>query len=163
MSAVLLQTELAMLCSSLQVGERYAEDTRRIQIRECCTDWAELPLTVAMHYREVYPERVHTRMDAKLRDREFFAEHCHVRVAKDGNVMVGGFLVLGDRLLALHSTQRGKGTWLLDHAIQLGAKRLDCFDIPHLIKLYTGRGFREVRREPNWEVGGPDVVHMELS
>jgi hypothetical protein len=163
MPAVLLKTDLAVLMGSLQVGERYASLKRREQIRECCTDWAELPLLVADYYRKVYPDRVETRFEAKLRDREFFDKHCHVRVAKDDNQVVGGFCVLGDQLLALHSSSSGRGTWLLDHAIALGATRLDCFDIPQLRALYEGRGFTVIRTEPNWDAGGLPVIHMELS
>ncbi len=37
---------------------------------------------------------------------------------------------------------------------------LNCFDDPHIRRFYHAYGFREVRREPNWTPGGPDVLYL---
>lgn len=38
---------------------------------------------------------------------------------------------------------------------------MDHFDIPRLNELYEGKGFREIKREPNWTQGEPDMVFRE--
>lgn len=95
----------------------------------------------------------------------FYRDHCKIRLAyhvdeqsKAGQC--GGYIVLDDELIALHNNFRGKGEWMLDHAINDGATKLSCFDVPHLINLYTGRGFKEVSRQWNDVKGRPDVVWM---
>lgn len=59
----------------------------------------------------------------------------------------------------LFSTEHA-GAAGLEQAIREGGTRLDCFD-GFLPQFYGRFGFREVRREPNWTPGGPDVVYME--
>lgn len=59
----------------------------------------------------------------------------------------------------LFSTEHA-GVAALEQAIREGGTRLDCFD-GFLPLFYERFGFREVRREPNWTPGGPDVVYME--
>jgi hypothetical protein len=59
----------------------------------------------------------------------------------------------------LFSTEHA-GAAALEEAIREGGTRLDCFD-GFLPRFYERFGFREVRREPNWTPGGPDVVYME--
>jgi hypothetical protein len=54
---------------------------------------------------------------------------------------------------------RGRGDALVSDAIARGAKHLNCFD-GYLPTLYARHGFVEVRREPNWTEGGPDIVYM---
>lgn len=73
----------------------------------------------------------------------------------------GGYIVLNGELLALHSVIRGRGTWLLDNAINDGAVRLNCHNVPRLLALYESRGFKEVHRAPDLIEGRPDVVWME--
>ena len=62
-------------------------------------------------------------------------------------------------LVGLFSVPKGRGDWLLQGATLLGATHLDCFD-GYLPAFYERYGFREVRREPNWAPGEPDVVYM---
>lgn len=82
-----------------------------------------------------------------------------VHVSDDG---LSGFIVCEDgELVGLFSRVRGRGDELVRAAIKAGARRLDCFD-GYLTELYARHGFREVRREPNWTPGGPDVVYMAL-
>ena len=59
----------------------------------------------------------------------------------------------------LFSTEHA-GAAALEQAIREGGTRLDCF-AGFLPQFYERFGFREVRREPNWTPGGPDVVYME--
>lgn len=89
----------------------------------------------------------------------FYKDHCKLRLAKDGNVVTGGYLVLNGTLMSLFSNVKGNGSWLVRQAMNDGAVRLDCFDGP-LVKFYKDHGFYIERREPNWTEGGPDVVFM---
>lgn len=82
-------------------------------------------------------------------------------VSAEGNDKRGGFLVVDGELQGLHSIDKGNGDWLLRAAVeQYGANRLDTFDIPNLMALYTRHGFHEVLREPNINGAGPDVIWM---
>ena len=65
-------------------------------------------------------------------------------------------------LVNLFSLVGGRGADLVQAAIQEGATKLDCFD-GYLVRLYSGFGFQEYRREPNWTEGQPDVVYMRRS
>lgn len=158
---ILLRSELTQFLSSLELTKRYADPIRAQQVRECLTPGLELVIQVAEYYRKVYPERCSTRLETKRREKEFFAEHCHIMVAHEDSRPVGGFIVLGDELLALHSKHRGKGDWLMQHAVNLGAKRLDCFAVPQVVELYERYGFKAVETALNWEPGGLNVHKME--
>ena len=100
---------------------------------------------------------------------KYHEEVCHIRLVWESGmpqclrpIATGGYIVLNSELMGLWSTIRGRGKWLLDHAINDGARRLSCFDIPHLMQLYTNRGFREAGREANTNgPGKPDVIWME--
>jgi hypothetical protein len=71
-----------------------------------------------------------------------------------------GFVVRANgELVGVFSTVKGRGEWLLSEAIAAGATNLDCFD-GYLTDFYGAHGFRVVRREPNWDPTGPDVVWM---
>lgn len=123
------------------------------------------------------PSEVYTRVHGELwamvhddelggdtlgeRTREFFSQHCKVFLAKDGNRVTGGFLVLRGELIGLFATDVW-GVWLLHRAMGEGARKLDCFD-GFLPGYYAKHGWREVRRESNWTEGGPDVVYMEYT
>lgn len=73
-----------------------------------------------------------------------------------------GFAIGPDgTLMGLFSLTRGRGDLLVRQAVELGARRLDCFD-GYLPGLYSRHGFVEYDREPNWTPGGPDVVYMTL-
>lgn len=61
----------------------------------------------------------------------------------------------------LFSTVKGRGDALVAHAVEHGARTLDCFD-GYLPVLYARHGFVVVDRAPNWTPGGPDVVWMAL-
>lgn len=80
-------------------------------------------------------------------------------LATDG---LSGYAVRGDgELLGVFSLVRGRGTKLVQDAVFRGATHLDCFD-GYLPAFYARAGFVEVRREPNWAPGGPDIIWMEL-
>jgi hypothetical protein len=93
--------------------------------------------------------------------RLFWQRICKVRVAANLSGDVGGFCVLHGELIGLWCDVPGKGGELIRYATSLGATRLNCFAGP-LAELYSQFGFEEVRREPNWVHGEPDVVYMEL-
>lgn len=79
------------------------------------------------------------------------------RLTDDG---LSGYAVRPDgELVYVFSLVRGRGDEIVTRAIQNGATYLDCFD-GHLVTLYGRHGFVEVKREPNWTPGGPDVVYM---
>jgi hypothetical protein len=63
-------------------------------------------------------------------------------------------------LVNVFSNVIGRGDQVVQHAISQGAKHLDAFD-GHLPKLYGRHGFKEYKREPNYNAGGPDVVYMK--
>lgn len=73
-----------------------------------------------------------------------------------------GYAIRPDgELVGVFSLVRGRGDALVSDAIARGAKHLNCFD-GYLPTLYARHGFVEVRREPNWTEGGPDIVYMAL-
>src|SRR5690554_1178946 len=87
-------------------------------------------------------------------------QHDRFMLTADGQ---SGFIVRnGGELIALFSTVKGRGHDLVQIAVQCGAEYLDCFD-GFLPELYAKHGFKEVKRELNWTVGGPDVVYMQLA
>lgn len=71
-----------------------------------------------------------------------------------------GITATGD-LIAVFSTVKGRGDYLVQAAIARAAITLDCFD-GFLPSFYARHGFRETSRESNWTAGGPDVVYMAL-
>lgn len=92
----------------------------------------------------------------------FLRESIQYRLIYDGAQAVGGYLVLDGELLGLFCTVRGKGDWLMRHAVLDGANRLDCFAEPALLKLYHRHGFTIYRSEANWDPKGLPVVFMGL-
>lgn len=73
-----------------------------------------------------------------------------------------GFAVKPDgEATNLFSSVKGRGEDLMDEAISQGTKKMDHFDIDRLNELYSKKGFKEVKREPNWTKGDPDVVYRE--
>lgn len=93
---------------------------------------------------------------------EFYRERCKLFLAMDGNTVAGGFGVLNGELIGLFAWPGTWGVWLLLRAMDEGATRLNCFD-GFLPEYYAKYGWREVRREPNYEAGGPDVIYMEYA
>lgn len=145
----------------------YALETnkgRRWQIREGCSTKAEVTLRCAQEFHRVFPPdhsgRQFTRAAQNLRIDQFHTRHCHIRLCKEGDRADGGFIVLCGELIGMHNVKPGTGDWMMREAVALGADRLDTYDVPHLIQLYTKHGFREVLREPNTKKGQPDVVWM---
>ena len=143
---------------------------RRQDIRNSCTRAADVVSMVSTEFHRrnptVPPDHRAQRMprnaahESKIDN--FFKKVCHVRLVKEGNDAVGGFVVLDGELVGLHNIRVGRGDWMLREAVSLGANRLDCFDVPHLIDLYKRHGFYEILREPNHNKGGPDVVWMRM-
>ena len=117
-----------------------------------CVDWYRMYIT---NYEN--SERIRNAcgtVEAIAKEAEHFYKF------EDGR---GGFVISRDNeILALHSNNKGDGNVLVWEAKQRGGTNLNCFDIPHLIKLYERHGFKEVKREPNWIDGGKDVVYMVL-
>lgn len=93
---------------------------------------------------------------------EFYRARCKLFLAMDGNTVRGGFGVLNGELIGLFAWPGTWGVWLLHRAMGEGATRLNCFD-GFLPGYYAKYGWREVRREPNYEAGGPDVIYMEYA
>lgn len=135
---------------------------RREQVLRCCSSSADVQAKIAAEFWRLNPARdrelSYEPHQARL-DR-FYRLHCHIRLATDCNDKQGGFVVLSGELLGLHNIKSGTGDWMMREAVSLGADRLDTFDVPHLINLYTRHGFVEVLREPNHRPGQPDVVWM---
>lgn len=136
---------------------------RRPEIAACTSSAADISVRCAQEFHRLYPPTPGWSHDRKAHAAKLDRYHrqtCHIRAAVDGADYCGGFVVLAGELLGLHNVRRGSGDWMLREAVALGADRLDTFDIPHLIDLYTRHGFREVLREPNHNAGQPDVVWM---
>lgn len=143
-----------------------AQDGQRVhQIDKNISPTMEIVTDVAQEFHE-YKRRMGTSRytHEQLKDL-YYRHHCKIRLcyASDKEVRVrwvGGYIVLHDELIGFHNIIRGVGLWMLDHAINDGASKLSCFDVPHLIQLYQGRGFIETDRQWNKTRGEPDVVCM---
>lgn len=140
---------------------------RRPQIKTTCSAAEDIVLKVAQEFQRetaMLPpvSRVSTGNSIAHKGRllAFYKHRALIRVVVQGNDKRGGFVILNGELMGLHHVDAGKGEWLLQEAIRLGADRLDCFDIPHLMRLYMRYGFRELSREPNHKPGQPDVVWL---
>ena len=132
----------------------HARDTDE-RIKTSLSTPDELRAKATNHYM-VQTEYMGRIMGAK----EFYTEHLQVRVAYQGTEPVAGYLVVGGELVGLFSTVRGKGDWLMQHAVSDGANLLDCFAEPALLKLYHRHGFTITRSEANWDPAGLPVVYM---
>lgn len=95
-----------------------------------------------------------------LSEGAFFSDHVIVRVAYQGTEPVAGYLVVGGELVGLFSLARGKGDWIMGHAVSDGADHLDCFAEPALLKLYHKHGFKIHHSEANYDPAGLPVVYM---
>jgi hypothetical protein len=163
---IMVNTDLGGLLASLQLAKRGKDYERAAQVELSCTSESELVMLYAETFRglrvpagSAEPDRI----QHKQRLHDYHKNDCCIRVAKEGNRTVGGYMVLQGQLLAFHHHQRNHGNWMLDDAISCGAKNLTCFDLPPLVKLYTGRGFKITGRLDNWNQGGPDVLSMVLA
>jgi hypothetical protein len=80
-----------------------------------------------------------------------------------------GFAIKPDGdIVSAFSSDKGGGRLdnIMKTAISHGGTKLDAFDklateTKGLPDLYSKHGFKEVKREPNWTKGDPDVVYME--
>lgn len=138
---------------------------RRPEIAASCTRAEDICIMTSNEFHRRNPNKVvvgkaTNRQEWAAKVENYYSKVCHVRVATEGNDKRGGFVVIDGELVGFHHVDKGKGDWLLAEAVSLGANRLDCFDIPHLLDLYYRHGFREVLREPNHKKGAPDVVWM---
>lgn len=152
---VLVKLEPRQLELTLQVNAQLNRHVRRN-----CVQGHVMMSKMGREYWRLNPKG--QRLDIGVQLEEFYAKHCHVRVAYADASRVGGFMVLSGELLAFHNIVKGNGLWMLDHAIELGADRLDHFDVPVLNKLYKSRGFVEILREKNVLRGAPDIVFRRL-
>ena len=89
---------------------------------------------------------------------DYSAHECYATA--DGTA---GFAIspTGDLVSVFYYGARGRGVALVTAAIAGGAVTLDCFD-GFLPAFYARHGFHVIRREANWDAGGPDVVFMAL-
>lgn len=139
---------------------------RRPVIATGCATAEEVVLRTGQEFQRRNPQTLAVtlstnRQDWKRRVDDYYEKVCHVRLAKELNDSVGGFVVVDGELIGLHNIHPGCGDWMLRDAIALGANRLDTYAVPHLLELYTKHGFREVLREPNKIIkGGVPVVFM---
>lgn len=134
---------------------------RRGHINMACENEGSIVTRIAQEFRRLYPSSATCdRLTSRKQHAEFYAKHCHAIVCKDMQDSVGGFVVLSGELLGLHNVRHGTGDWMMRYAVELGADRLDTFDIPHLLALYQRHGFKEVLREANTTPGMPDIVFM---
>lgn len=74
-----------------------------------------------------------------------------------------GFAIKPDGdLINVFSSDKGRGDAIMLDAINQKPKTLDAYDVKDkLPELYGKYGFNEIKREPNWTPGGPDVVYMK--
>lgn len=148
----------------------------------CIHDGA-LVIAIAKEKHHLFPPRPDFRRgDAQVpvaeRDEaRFYAKHCHLILAypighkgAGEPLPVGGYCVLSGQLHAFWNVEKGKGDWMLQHAIKDGAKHLDHFDVPHLNDLYERHGFRVHLREPYDPrkattpiTGKPDIIFRRLA
>jgi len=120
----------------------------------------DIVLAIADAFWE-FAEGPEVRNHAEVRE-AFYRERCKLFLAMEGNTVTGGFGVLNGELIGLFAWPGTWGVWLLHRAMGEGATRLNCFD-GFLPEYYAKYGWREVRREPNYEAGGPDVIYMEYA
>lgn len=66
-----------------------------------------------------------------------------------GCAVVGGYVVAEGNLMALHSTSKGLGLWLLRHAMQDGAVFLNTFADNPLRRHLPGEGWVLVQQDKN--------------
>lgn len=121
-----------------------------------------IAVKIAVEYRRLYPVAGRAARGQRACIEEFYSKHCHLRLAKDGNKVMGGFIVLSGELMCLWNIKRGNGDWMIRDALSLGADKLDHFAVPHLVQLYVKHGFGMVLSEPNHNLGGPDVHWRRL-
>lgn len=171
-TTTIIKAELGVFIKSLARHQKLAwnepqDGQRQHQIATSVDPADEVVTNVRKRFWAVHnetPVRERPAFDDFVR--MFYSQHAKIRLAMRSAPdlavpeATGGYIVLAGELLALHSVVRGQGDWLLGNAIGDGAVSLCTHAVPHLLALYSGRGFREVKREPDRIAGRPDVVWM---
>lgn len=141
----------------------------RPAVAEGCHEAGDIVLKVVQAYhrhKQSWPAQIRDVDRSVLRtmqeenERAFFGNRCKIMLAYLDSKPVGGYVVLEGELLGLHNVERGKGDWLLQHAVNDGADRLDTLAVPHLLRLYDRYGFKQVHTQANHNPDLPDVVWM---
>ena len=130
MAQVLVQAAMHKFYYALNHNRR-----RRPVIATGCATAEEVVLRTGQEFHRRYPQTLAVTLATKHGDHsrkleEYYSKVCHVRLAKEGNDSVGGFVVVDGELIGLHNIRPGCGDWMLRDAIALGANRLDTYDIP---------------------------------
>ena len=84
---------------------------------------------------------------------------CEYYILDDDNLAGCGVTSQGE-LVCLFSLAKGKGTSVVEYAVGMGARLLDCF--AWLTPYYERFGFTTTRTEPNWTEGEPNIHYMEI-
>lgn len=139
---------------------------RRPLIRDMLDDSGAIAIKIGNAFRERYPNHEAPGRHPggrRGREQQFYAKHCIVYTAQEGNDRRGGFAVLDGELIGLHHVDKGLGDWLMRAAVDAGARKLCCLGTPHLLSLYTRHGFTTVRVERNTDdPKGPECHFMEI-
>lgn len=154
MSQVIVNVPPAAFYFALNQNRR-----RRPMVGANCNTAEECMILMAkaFHAKEFFGSVTHAeRLSA------FLAADCTFRCAVDGTDKRGGYMILSGNLIGLHHVDPGRGDWLLRDAIDHGARRLECFQEEHLVRLYERNGFVVTGRTANWTAGQPDILTMEL-
>lgn len=165
MSQVIAVATLDAFQNHLTLARRRTDIGERAAHIMAATDQAiTIVAKVASVFHSLHPKPLDqmSRAEWDQLRKEFFADTCKVRLCFEGSRAVGGYVVLNGELLGFHNFEKGKGSWMLDHAINDGAERLTCFEGSAAERLYRSRGFFPVMWEPNYEAGGPNVLLMGL-
>lgn len=153
MASIIIETDIVTFLSEL--GRAEARDQR---VREACSPGAELALDIGKALWQTPATSIGTEVNPKARLAEFYRTRCRILLAKDGNVVTGGVVVLDGVVRSLWAN-KGVGAWLLLQAEAHGGKRLDCLAGP-LCQWYKDHGWKVERVENNYDAGLPDVVFM---
>lgn len=105
---------------------------------------------------EVHPKKFHKRVDRFREMNDMNRANVHPYSPEDYSQMrtfmtrdgKSGYAIKnGNELVSVHSSERGRGDHLVGHAVKMGAKKLDAYDIGgKLPKLYNKHGFKETGR-----------------
>ena len=154
---------MATLMRNVQYLPEYLAAIREFRESDPNGSALSTPEDLAVSIHEAFKDYMNViegshHMDIGVLLRGFYATNCKMRLAYNAQGVQGGYIVLNGELIGLFAT-KGKGSWLLNHAMNDGAVLLDCFD-GFLPKFYAKHGWTEFQREANWTAGEPDVVFM---
>ena len=88
-------------------------------------------------------------------------EYAKMKTFLSNDKKSGYAIKAGGELVSVFSSEKRRGDGLVWNAKANGAKKLDAFD-GYLSDFYKKHGFKEHKREKNWNEGGPDVVYMHM-